>query len=200
MLLTKADILKTVAEKTQTLDVPEWGPEAQVRIGVIGGLAAARLQDWLATLGRPVEGIEARQASRIEQLTQGLRALVEAAQSQPSTGSIGPMGSQSSPEALRAAIEEADQMLRDSLPDRTYSAEENYSYSLRWCAESIVTDSGERMFTLDEIEQLGRLDRAPVHRIAAAAQALNLATRQARKDAEKNSGTTPTGSGGSDTP
>ncbi len=195
MLLTKADILATAAAKTQTLDVPEWGDAAQVRIGVIGGLASARLQDWLATLGRPIESLESKQASRIEQLSQGLRTLLDAARS--SMVSMRSTGSDSA-DALQSAIEEADQMLRDPLPDRIYSAEENYSYALRWCAESIVDAEGKRMFGLDEIEALGRLDRAPIHRIAAAAQALNLATRQSRKDAEKNSGTTPAAVSGSD--
>jgi len=186
MHLTKEMILSRAGARTQEVPVPEWrtpemAADPVVVIAEIGGLTLSRMWDWMAAVGRPPAGAVEALEARVTQLEQALRSLLAAGGSDEEAAHV------------------AEQLLDRRLPDRILTVEENYLFDLRWCVAAVIDPATrEPMFTLADLESLGRLDRRPIHRISEAAQALNRTAPAAQKDAEKNSVTTGDDASGSD--
>lgn len=72
-------------------------------------------------------------------------------------------------------------------PEKTYTLVENFKVMVRWCVESIVDpETRAALFSLEDIEALGRKSPVALRRLYDAALALNLETEDAVEDAEKN--------------
>lgn len=204
MLLNAAQILAQRGARTVTVDVPEWGEGAQVLVGVIGGLAKARIIDWLDGIGRAPEPPEPAEddtfscdspppeqnagrcdPGRVDRLELLLHQFIEGVRAEET------------PADLEETILAAEAVLETTAPGKVYTRAEEYGFTLRWCAEAILDpETKQPAFTLEQLEELGALDPAPLLRISAAAQELNLTDRASMRALEKNSvGTTAVASG-----
>jgi hypothetical protein len=74
------------------------------------------------------------------------------------------------------------------------------NYSLKLLAMTIVEEDGSRMFTMDELPQLGAKSPAAIDRLFPVAARLNGLLPSSVDDAEKNSLAAPSGASSSDTP
>lgn len=190
MLLNAAAILAASDRNTVIVDVPEWGdpgtpqsdpasPDvAQVLVGTMGALAAARLQDWL--LGQPQAASPATEAGEPDDSDEVVTCDSPGGEPEP-VGQAGPP--------------EPD---GDEEPERRYTRTQQTELMLRYVAESILDpDTRRPAFTAEQIEALGTRSKVPLLRIYHAALELNGDTKASSEELEKNSGgTTAGGSGG----
>jgi hypothetical protein len=191
--LDAAAILAAMDQHTIEVDCPEWG--GPVLIGSMGALARARLDDWIETLGRNPKPPDSDRSTDSPDSAGGEPIACDDASPpedlQTEEGKPRPMRSGASGQSAASP---------PTVPSarREYSSEENTAVMVRWCSECILDPkTRRRAFPVDQIEALGEKSPTILLRIYRAALEINLATKAAAEEFEKNSeGTSGGGSGG----
>ena len=181
--LNREAILAARPADTVEVPVPEWGEGACVVLATMGPLEYAELIDWMDTLGRP-----ARKTAAPEPDDDG-----------PAVPEDFTCDAPALPDAEPAAEPDDEAADDEAEPERTFSISEIWRIKLRWIVLTAVDpDTYERIFTVQDVEQLGRKNVDALNRLAEAARKLHHDTKEAAEDFAKNSERTPSDASGGD--
>lgn len=172
MLLNAGQILSARDKRTIEVDVPEWGKDAKVLIGTLGALARARIAEYFFN-NEQLRSQTEKEKREDEIIT---------------TDSPDPDDGQIDEEDI------AEPEIRVKVGPVT-----NLKFKLEYLKYSILDpETYLPAFTAEQLEQLGEKDKDVIERLYEAAVDLNLETKEAIEDAEKNSGKTTGEGSGSD--